>query len=82
MMDDEKYIQEYELMQYNSKIGEIVNSICDLTNKLRSLDYKTIKYVQGKLSEEEWVQNIEECESLRSQIRSLESQLIEYGIEC
>lgn len=43
--------------------------------KLASLDYKTIKYIQGELSLEEFEKVKEECKYYRNEINSLENML-------
>ena len=49
-----------------------LEKIAMLKVKLTSLDYKTIKYTQGALSEEEWQETKRTCEELRRQINELE----------
>lgn len=46
-----------------------------LKEKLVSLDYKTIKRMQGKLSDAEWEETCEVCDELRKRINQLEKEV-------
>lgn len=46
-----------------------------LKEKLVSLDYKTIKRQQGKLSDAEWEETCEVCDELRKRINQLEKEV-------
>lgn len=57
------------------KINKI-NSLTELFKKqLSDLDYKTIKYLQGKLTQIEFDQVIIECEDLRDKINQIEIKI-------
>ena len=43
-----------------------------IIQELKSLDYKTVKYVQGKYTEDEWNLHVEYCDSLRVEYNELE----------
>lgn len=47
----------------------------EFKSKLASLDYKTIKYIQGELPIEEFEKVKEECKYYRNEINSLENML-------
>lgn len=49
-----------------------LEQIAMLKVELTSLDYKTIKYTQGALSDEEWQETKNRCAELRRQINELE----------
>ena len=49
------------------------NKIIEYKQKLSDLDYKSIKYIQGELSEEEFIKVKEECNYYRKEINSLEN---------
>ena len=55
----------------------IIGDIDVYRQKLAELDYKTIKRLQGVLSDEEWEQTKAECAALRSKINDLEAELAE-----
>ena len=50
--------------------------IKSVEQKLRKLDYKTNKYVEGELTETEWQEVIVQRKELRNQINELEEQLL------
>ena len=56
-----------------SQKEKIKKRIIELKEKLSSLDYKTIKFVQGHLSTEEFEKVKIECEKYRNEINSLEN---------
>lgn len=43
--------------------------------QLAKLDYKTIKRMQGKLSDAEWEETCELCDNLRKRINQLEKEV-------
>lgn len=48
-----------------------------LQEELAKLDYKTIKRMQGKLSDAEWEETCDVCDNLRKRINQLESEIAE-----
>lgn len=48
--------------------------------ELSAIDYKTIKRMQGELPEEEWVETVARCKSLREEIKR-QQEIIGYGNE-
>lgn len=71
---EEQYTSE-QIAEFENegKRGEIVS----LKAELASLDYKTIKRLQGVLSDDEWEATKAECAALRSKINELEAELAE-----
>jgi hypothetical protein len=61
------------LMDYEKL--EIQSNITKLKIKLKTLDYKTNKYVEGELTETEWAEVKAQRKTYRDEINSLEEQL-------
>ena len=59
------------------KNEELRFQIYDLKAQLAATDYKTLKYAEGELSEEEYAETKELRKGLREQINQLESQIVE-----
>ena len=54
---------------------EILNRIAELKIKLEQTDYQTIKYVEGHITEEQYIPIKEQRQLWRDEINKLESQL-------
>ena len=54
---------------------EILNKIAELKIKLEQTDYKTIKYVEGYITEEQYIPIKEQRQLWRDEINKLEIQL-------
>lgn len=61
------------------KIFELKNRMELLKVLLHQQDYKTIKYMQGVLSKEEFAEVCEQCQSWRKEINEIEAQLLSLG---
>lgn len=57
-----------------------LTEIEQIKKQLTKLDYKTIKRMQGKLSDEEWEETCKICDELRNRINELENELIKNEI--
>lgn len=66
---------EFEITLPNPRILEIQNRISEIRVLLSKTDYKTTKYIEGSLSEEEFSVHKSEREELRAEYRSLEEEL-------
>lgn len=69
-------------MKYTTKIKNsptypLKQRINELKRKLRSTDYKAIKYAEGLISEYDYAPIKAEREGYRAEINSLESQIAE-----
>ena len=53
-----------------------VQRIAELKQLLANEDYKTIKYVQGKLTDEEFAKVTAQCDAWREEINKLESNSV------
>lgn len=62
--------EEWEALAPETTVEE---QIAGLILELKALDYKTIKYTQDELTEEEFDIVKADCNALREQIRTLES---------
>ena len=60
-----------------SRIRELHQGIIELKRKLRSTDYKAIKYAEGLISEADYAPIKAEREGYRAEINSLEMQIAE-----
>lgn len=67
-------INEYDI-EREKNLGKIILKIEELKKKLKDIDYKTIKYTQGDLSDEEFEKVKEVCKNYRNEINSLENML-------
>ena len=56
---------------------ELQVEIDSLKEQLSAYDYKTIKRIQGVLTDDEWEATKTECAALRSKINDLEAELAE-----
>ena len=54
---------------------KIISKIVNCKNKLRSLDYLTNKWVEGKITETRWNETVAERDKYRAEINALEAQL-------
>lgn len=59
------------------KNEELRFQIYDLKAQLAATDYKTLKYAEGELSEEEYAETKEYRKGLRVQINELQKQIVE-----
>lgn len=59
------------------KNEELRFQIYDLKSRLAVTDYKTLKYMEGELTEEEYAETKELRKVLRAQINQLEEQIVE-----
>ena len=82
--DDLKAVIDYvktgeELIREETerKNEELRFQIYELKAQLSATDYKTLKYAEGELSEEEYAETKELRKGLREQINKLESQIVE-----
>lgn len=71
--EKEEIFEDIKVYVPYSQKEKITKRIKELKEKLSSLDYKTIKFVQGHLSTEEFEKVKTECETYRSEINSLEN---------
>ena len=55
---------------------EVLRRIDVCKAELAALDYKTIKYTQGYLSDDEWQETRQQCKALRDEIAELEAGII------
>lgn len=69
--------EEIGHFQSSSLRENIKGEIVQLKAELAALDYKTIKRLQGVLSDEDWEQTKAECAALRARINDLEAELAE-----
>ncbi len=58
------------------RLLEINRQIADLQHKLDKIDYKTDKYVEGELSEEEFAEVKAQKKAWRAEINALEAESI------
>ena len=56
---------------------EIIERIKELKYLLKMLDYKTNKYVEGELSEEEWAEVKAQRKAWREEINALQAEVAE-----
>lgn len=81
IVDDPTYearkAQEDEERRQREAAEAITREVESLKADLVALDYKTIKYVQGKLTQEEFDAVINVCEQKRARINELENSLQE-----
>lgn len=66
-----------ELDMIIDPIEEKEGLIAITKQKLSLLDHKTNKYIEGKLSEEEWLNVVAVRDELRAEINALEAEIIE-----
>lgn len=66
---------ETEMEFPNPRIAEIQNRMKDIENEYKSLDYKTIKYIEGQLTEDEWQVHLYNKTLLREEYDALEEEL-------
>lgn len=68
-----------EVADYQPTTKELIQQKKDEIEKieiqLAKLDYKTIKRMQGKLSDAEWEETCELCDNLRKRINQLEKEV-------
>lgn len=69
-------LTEDEKIFLNEKENAI-DRIRELKDMLSSQDFKTIKFIQGKLSQEEFDKVVAQCDEWRKEINELEAK---YGI--
>ena len=63
--------------EQEQKNEELRFQIYDLKAQLAATDYKTLKYAEGELTEEEYAETKEYRKGLRVRINELESQIVE-----
>lgn len=68
-------IEDFAEEQSPSMATIAIEEIDEMRKRLTSLDYKTIKRMQGVLTDEEWEQTKTECAALRARINELENEL-------
>ena len=75
-------IEEIELtdeqvleMEHNQKVNEINQKIQDIRQQLQGMDYKTSKIIDGEYSDEEVAQIKLTRQTLREELRTLETSL-------
>lgn len=66
---------ETEMEFPNPRISEIERRMQDIRTELTQSDWKTIKYAEGSLSEEDYQIHITERASLRDEYNTLELEL-------
>jgi hypothetical protein len=71
VIDNRSYLRE--IAPYAAKMRKSEAFMSDTRNKLSQLDYKTIKYQQGKLSYEEFEKCCADCEKYRDEFGAEES---------
>lgn len=69
----EEYEVEVELP--NPRIQEIEQRLQAITQELKEQDYKTLKYIEGDLSEEEFITHKTHKNALREEYNTLEDEL-------
>ena len=70
--------EEELLREEKERKNEVLRfQIYDLKAQLAATDYKTLKYAEGELSEEEYAETKELRKGLREQINQLQSQIME-----
>ena len=72
--DGWKTDKEFKAEARNAQLvyDDAMNKIEVAKKRLSGNDYKSIKYVQGKLTEQEWAANVAECEKYRSMVNEYE----------
>lgn len=71
--------QELERQAKDKLIAEKQDEILRLKDRLSSTDYKTMKWIEGKLTENEYKTSCNERQQIRDQINVLESEIEELG---
>lgn len=66
---------EMEIDIPNPRISEIRMRLQEIENEYKSLDYKTIKYIEGDLTEDEWQVHLYNKTLLRDEYDALEEEL-------
>ena len=69
--------EELKELEYQRKLNEIKTKHFNILNELSSTDYRTLKYLEGWYTEEEYAPIKAYRESLREKIRELEKELEE-----
>lgn len=67
--------QEVEKEMPNPRIGEIQNRLPKIRAELQETDYKVLKYLTGKMTEEEYAPIDAERDALRAEYNELEAEL-------
>lgn len=72
----------FNLEKYNARKQKEISEprIRELKQLLASQDYKTIKYMQGELTEEEFSEVKAQCKSWRDEINKLEQEQVKNGL--
>lgn len=71
-----KYIEVAERVPSAEELqAQKLAEIEQIEIQLAKLDYKTIKRMQGKLSDAEWEETCEVCDNLRKRINQLEKEV-------
>lgn len=60
---------------YKTAIKEKAKRINELRYNLKQIDYKTNKYVEGELSEEEWAEVKAQRKAWRDEINALQAEV-------
>lgn len=74
------YVKTQEELEREEKIAanmQLQLQISSLKRQLSATDYKTLKYMEGELTEEEYYETKSLRRSLREEINRLESQIVE-----
>ena len=67
-----RYMQE---MLKQSHISQINRTIGEYKRKLKSTDYKAIKYAEGELTAEEYAETLAQRRAWRAEINALEAEI-------
>lgn len=72
----------FNLEKYNARKQKQISEprIRELKQLLASQDYKTIKYMQGELTEEKFAEVKAQCKSWRDEINKLEQEQVKNGL--
>lgn len=84
LADVEKELEERKKQEEENKkqerIAEIRKRMEDIKTTLASMDYKTIKYVEGNLTEEEFTVHKAKKLTLREEYSALEAELVDLAV--
>lgn len=67
--------RQYQEMLKQSRISQINRTIGEYKCKLKSTDYKTLKYAEGELSAEEYAETLAQRRAWRAEINALEEEI-------
>ena len=69
--------EEFDIQEYIDPIEERYGRIADIKQALAALDHKTNKYIEGKLTEDEWREIIIRRDEMRAAINVIEKEISE-----